>query len=332
MRVIHCQSPEERQDLPQSPALPSFDANQIRMHFADTHLCAISSAGDIRAFCSLWWKETPQLPGHKLGAIGHYASADDESAAGLISAALARLGEQGSTLAVGPMDGNTWRRYRFVTDAGSPQPTFFLEPSNPPDWPRQFELAGFTPLSQYFSALNADLSRIDPRLAPIQSRLAASGVHICSAAGTDLLQQLKRIYHVSRIAFVHNFLYTELPESAFLAQYVPLLPRIQPELILLAKRDSALVGYLFAIPDFAQSAHGVPMDTFLIKTVAILPDPSLRGLGGLLVGLAHQVGHALGYRRCIHALMHQGNASRRISNHYATTMRQYTLYSREIAP
>ena len=37
------------------------------------------------------------------------------------------------------------------------------------------------------------------------------------------MSQLKRIYRVSRIAFAGNFLYTELPEEAFIAQYAGLL-------------------------------------------------------------------------------------------------------------
>jgi hypothetical protein len=90
------------------------------------------------------------------------------------------------------------------------------------------------------------------------------------------------------------------------------------------------VGYLFAVPDLAQAARGEAIDTFLIKTVAILPDPDLRGLGSVLVARAHQQGLRIGFRRCIHALMHESNVSRNISGHYATTMRRYTLYSREI--
>ena len=232
------------------------------------------------------------------------------------------------------MDGNTWRRYRFVTDAGpdEPQePPFFLEPANPPEWPSQFERAGFTRLAEYYSALNSDLERADERIAPVAWRLENAGVRIRSANGSDLSNELKRIYQLSRIAFTRNFLYTELPEQAFLAQYTPLLGRIHPDLLLLAERGAELAGYLFALPDFAQAARGRAMDTFLIKTVAILPDPKLRGLGGLLVAQAHQAGLRLGFRRCIHALMHENNVSRNISSHYATTMRRYTLYGREIA-
>ena len=334
MRVVTVASVQHRSLLDQASGRALFESRQISEHASDAHICAVGPNGEIRAHCSLWWKETPQLPGYRVGAIGHYASVDDAAAEVLLDEALARLRENGCTLAVGPMDGNTWRPYRFVTDAGSDQPQeppFFLEPANPHDWPRQFEGTGFATLAEYYSALNCDLARPDERIEPIAARLEGAGVRIRSALDTDLREQLRRIYQVSRVAFTRNLLYTDLPEEAFVAQYTGLLSRIQSELLLLAEREGELVGYLFAIPDFAQAARGCAIDTFLIKTVAILPEPSLRGLGGLLVGRAQQAGHRLGFRRCIHALMHEDNVSRNISSHYARTMRRYTLYSREIA-
>jgi GNAT superfamily N-acetyltransferase len=335
VRVVALTLPEQRAALPQAVALPVFDSQRIRDHAADEHLCALSLNGEVQAHCSLWWNETPPLSAHKVGAIGHYASVDDEAAAALLEEAVARLREKECTLAVGPMDGNTWRSYRFVTDTGpgEPQePPFFLEPANPREWPRQFERAGFTRLAEYYSALNSDLSRDDGRIDTIVSRFDRADVRIRTPRESELRSELTRIYQVSRIAFTRNFLYTELPEQAFLAQYTPLLSRIQPDVLLLAERGEDLVGYVFAIPDFAQATRGAPIDTFLIKTVAILPEPALRGLGGVLVERAHQAGRQLGFRRCIHALMHEDNVSRNISRHSATTMRRYTLFSREIVP
>jgi GNAT superfamily N-acetyltransferase len=334
MRVVTTASGKERSALMHSPQLARFDPRQIEDHGADEHLCVLGKDGEVRAHCSLWWRQTPALPGHVTGTIGHYASADDEAAAALLEKAVARLREEGSTLAVGPMDGNTWRRYRFATGDGPLQPlepAFFLEPANPPEWPQQFERAGFEKLAEYYSALNSDLARPDERIKPMAARLECAGVRIRAAVGADMHVAPKRIYRVSRVAFARNFLYTELSEEAFVAQYGGLMERIRPELLLLAERECELVGYLFAIPDFEQAARGRTMDTFLIKTVAILPHADLRGLGGVLVSRAQQAGHALGFRRCIHALMHEGNVSRRISGHYAETMRRYTLYSREIS-
>ncbi|HEY2468860.1 MAG TPA: hypothetical protein VGI45_13605 [Terracidiphilus sp.] len=313
--------------------LAPFDAAQLRSHAADVHLCVLGAGGEAQAHCSLWWKRTAELSGHTVGVIGHFATTDEEAAAALLDRAVARLQENGCTLAVGPMDGNTWRRYRLSVGNGlvePSEPSFFLEPVNPPEWPRFFERAGFAPIAEYYSAMNRDLAQTDLRLDVIKVRIEAAGVQIRSAAETDLAEELRRIYEVSRIAFAGNFLYTELAESDFVGQYTPLLQRIRPELILLAERGTELVGYLFGLPDFAQTARGQVIDTFLIKTVAILPEPSLRGLGGLLVGLAHQAGHQLGFRRCIHALMHESNGSRNISRHYAETIRRYALYGMEI--
>jgi GNAT superfamily N-acetyltransferase len=333
MKVVAVVSPQQRSAIVQAPGLAPFSAKQIAGHAADIHLCAVGPAGEICAYCSLWWKETPPLEAHRVGAIGHYASVDDDAAAALLAEAARLLRENGCTMAVGPMDGNTWRRYRFVTDPGpieAAEPPFFLEPANPPGWPCQFERAGFARLAEYYSALNSDLDRHDERIAPIAERLENLGVVVRSSRNTDLHDQLRRIYAVSRISFARNFLYTELSESAFIEQYLPQLDRIQPELLLLAESGDDLAGYLFAIPDLAQAARGQAIDTFIIKTVAILPEPQLRGLGGLLVARAHEAGRRLGYTRAIHALMHKDNVSRNISGHYASTMRTYALYGREL--
>ena len=327
MRIVGVRTSMERMAL---AGAAGFEAGQIDEHGADLHLCALGESGTVEAECSLWWLEAPPLAGARVGVIGHYSSANDEAAALLIEVAIGHLRRQECTLAVGPMDGNTWRKYRFVTELGK-EPSFFLEPANPAAWPAQFLRAGFGPMAEYFSALNTNLALTDARVERHTARLAERGVRIRTAEGENLGEQLGRIYAVSRISFTQNFLYTEIPEEAFRGQYAKILPYVRPDLVLLAERDSELVGYLFAIPDLAQAARGKPIDTFLIKTVAILPDAELRGLGSALVARAHRQGFEAGFSRCIHALMHESNISRNISGHTASTMRRYTLFSREIA-
>jgi GNAT superfamily N-acetyltransferase len=328
IRVDPCSTAAEIARFSATTSLPHFNAGDFDSQRADLHLCALGENGEIQTRCSLWWKESPKHEPHRVGAIGHYAAANDAAAKAVLTEAEKYLREAGCTLAVGPMNGNTWRNYRFVTDQGD-QPPFFLEPTNPPEWPTQFVQAGFLALASYFSAINSDLARSDPRIKASEQKMAAAGVTIRSAH-SDLRQELRGIYGVSRIAFQKNFLYTELPQQDFAAMYEPVLPRTRPELVLIAERHGQCVGYLFAIPDLAQSARGQSIDTFIIKTVAILPEAELRGLGSLLVARAQQVGHGLGFRRCIHALMFENNISLNISRHYASTMRKYTLYSKDL--
>ena len=42
-------------------------------------------------------------------------------------------------------------------------------------------------------------------------------------------EELRRIHHVSIKSFTRNYLYTELPEAAFLSQYLPYKQSIVPE-------------------------------------------------------------------------------------------------------
>lgn len=333
MRVlVHARAAEIERALASAPVaagLPRFNPSDYAAQHADIHLCVYDGENALAAQCSLWWTQVPPYQGRRVGVVGHYASVGNDAAAAVLAAAEERLRNAGCTIAIGPMNGNTWRSYRFVVDAGERTP-FFLEPSNPKGWPAEFERAGFSILASYFSSLNTDLSQSDPRLPVIEKGLADAGVTI-RTANSDLRSELKNIYGVSQISFRKNFLYTEIPESEFVAMYEPVLPVARPELVLLAERDGQCLGYIFAVPDFAQRARGLAIDTFIIKTVAVLPTPDIRGLGTLLVARAQQAGRKLGYRHCIHALMFEDNISRKISGHYASVMRKYALFSKVLS-
>ena len=308
--------------------LPSFDLTVLSSQHADAHLL-VSQNDKITARCSLWWKTTPALAGQSIGYIGHYAAATAGDAASLLEEAKKWLREQGCVLAVGPMDGNTWRRYRLVTDAGK-EPPFFLEPTNPTEWPDHFNNAGFTPLAEYYSALNRNLSYSDPRMARAEKRLKDEGIAIRSFRPNAFLDELKKIYAVSAISFTSNFLYTPLDEASFIAQYQAIEALIDPRFIFIAEHDGKPVGYIFAIPDHAQARRGHQVDTVILKTVAVLPGRASAGLGSVLVDKVHLTAHGLGFRQAIHALMHETNKSRNISGHYAQTIRRYTLFAHRL--
>jgi GNAT superfamily N-acetyltransferase len=229
------------------------------------------------------------------------------------------------------MDGNTWRKYRFVTDPGTESP-FFLEPTNPPEWPVWWRSAGFNPLAEYYSACTDDLTIRDPRLDAAEARMKTAGITIRPLALDQFEQDLARIYDVSVIAFQDNYLYTPLPRDAFLSQYVAVRPHVRPELVLLAEQAGAPIGYVFAIPDYAQAQHDEPVTSIIAKTLAVLPSRTNAGLGAVLLGSVHEAARSLGFTRAIHALMHETNKSRNLSARYAQTIRRYTLFSKRIAP
>lgn len=312
-------------DCAPSPQLAAFDAALIARHRADEHLVAVEN-GEVVARASLWWKETPSMEGAHVGAVGHYSDTGGEAAKVLLDAACGRLRTEGCRIAVGPMDGNTWRRYRFITERGS-EPPFLMEPDNADECPARWQTAGFVPLAEYFSALNEDLSYEDAQVTRAGERLMRAGVTVRALDAARFEEELRRIYEVSVAAFPENFLYTPLPEAEFVAQYAAVRERVRPELVLLAEHEGRAVGYVFAIQDWLR---GVGTDTVIVKTVAVQPGRAFAGLGTWLVALAQIAARELGYRRAIHALMHESNNSRNLSARYAKPFRRYTLYSRTL--
>jgi GNAT superfamily N-acetyltransferase len=284
--------------------------------------------GTVAARCSLWWSSTPTLEGHRLGYIGHYAARDVESAGEILKLACEQLAPH-CALAVAPIDGNTWNRYRLLTERGT-EPLFFLEPDNPDDWPTHFTANGFTPLANYYSALNEDLTRPDPRTGELMRRLTDRGIRLRRMNMDCFEEDLRALYHLALSSFQQNFLYTPISEGDFLAQYAPIRPYLRPELVLVAEKEDRPIGFMLTVPDLLQSRRGQAIDTVILKTVAVDPDHSGGGLGTLLVAACQDEAVRLGYRRAIHALMYEANNSRRISSHTARTIRRYTLFARPL--
>ena len=84
------------------------------------------------------------------------------------------------------------------------------------------------------------------------------------------------------------------------------------------------------MPDAAQAARGEAVDTVVVKTLAVDPEARGAGLGGALVRAVQERARRKGYRRAIHALMHDGNASTRISRRLGRPIRRYALLGREL--
>ena len=307
-------------------SIAGVDASMLSSQDANEHLCT----SDGQARCSLWWDAVPKMENERLGVIGHFEAASLEAGLFVLEQAAARLRERGCTLAVGPMDGNTWRRYRAVTDRGC-EPAFFMEPDHQGFWPAVFEAAGFLPLARYSSSLVDDLSRCDPRVEAVRARMDRAGVRIRNIDLLRVEEDLRAIYQVSRISFARNYLYTETPEEAFLRQYLPFKDRIRPELVLIAERDGQAIGYLFGIPDYAEALRGLPVRTVIAKTLAILPGRQFGGLGLLLTAMLHERALKFGCSRVIHALEHDGKHVGNMSDYFGKVMRRYALYSRRLS-
>jgi len=311
----------------ESPLYQGFLAERLDQEAVNEHLLLLEHDSPV-ARCSLWWQETPKYKQHDLGLIGHYAAQSDEAAQLLLEHALTTLKKQNCSLAVGPMDGSTWRSYRFVTHGDAP--AFLLEPTHPASYPLQWQEAGFEPLAEYFSAMQGALLDSPDLKARLQD-LSDKGISIRSLNKEMLDVELGRIFDLTLQSFTQNFLYTPLGKMEVLAQYKHILPYILKELVLIAEHKNETIAYLFALPDLAQQQRGEKLDTFIIKTLVTHPNYTGQGIATILTALVMQEAKALGFQKVIHALMISDNHSRKISQHYQQKeLRRYALYAKTL--
>lgn len=311
-----------------------FTAEMLEAQQTDTHL--IYLAAEPVARCSLWWTNTPPYNNECVGFIGHFESQNSAATHKLLEEACELLKRQGCTIAIGPLDGTTWRRYRFVTESPLGASAFFLEPTNPAEYPQQWLLSGFMPLAQYTSALQSLLEpdpEIDKRMEKlVNSRLAKAGIGFRSLDVNRLEQELEAIFDISLKSFASNFLYSPISKAEFMVSYQKILPFALPELVLFAELDGQAIGYVFGIPDVLQKQHGETLDTFIIKTLAVLPEHMNKGLGSVLTHLVTQKALGLGFKKAIHALMLETNQSQSISERFSgQVLRRYTLYAKYLS-
>ncbi len=328
MRVRAPASLAEFGACPTADGIPPLALANLVSLAADQHL-VVEDGSIVVARCALWWRNVPDMPGEQPGLIGAYAATSAAAANLLLADACARLEARGCTLAVGPMDGSTWRSYRWITDRGN-EPPFFLEPQHPLEWPGQWRDAGFAALATYHSSVVEDLGRRDEELRRASARLRAQGVSLRMLDAGRWANELARVHALSLASFARNFLYTPLPRDEFLAQYEPLRPVLLPELAWLAEHDGELVGFLFALPDHLERTRGEPARSVIMKTVAVARGRAYAGLGALLGERVQEAATDLGYTRAIHALMHDRNTSAVRSRRNARVIRRYTLFARRL--
>lgn len=307
-----------------------FDPDRIEFDAADQHFAVLDRNDRIKARCSVWWRESAQVNGTPTGTIGHYAATNEKYGGIVLEHACRVLGQRGCELAVGPMDGNTWRRYRFITDRGVARP-FFLEPDNPDEYPIHYQRAGFESLATYVSEINDSIVTRQPALGKLREKMRRNGIEISPIDTHSPDDDLDGIYRVICESFSGAFMYTTLDRGSFRRMYAPLLREVDPRLMLVARQGGEVVGFVFSPPDLVQRTYQDVVDTIVIKTVAVKPGDSYSGLGRILIVDMLQNAIDMGYTAAISALMHVDNRSQKISSDCAGPMRRYELFARDLS-
>ena len=173
------------------------------------------------ARCDLWWLDTPAVDQHRVGLIGRFIAGDAGSARRLLERASGELREAGCTLAIGPMDGDSWHAYRATTRVGT-EPAFALEPSRDESTADWFLDAGFELHARYQSTvMPIDGARIPWRYRLVLPLLTRR-FQLRTIDLDDFDAELERMHQFCLRAFAGNHLYTPIELDDFRALYDPL--------------------------------------------------------------------------------------------------------------
>ncbi|SDX18226.1 hypothetical protein SAMN05444358_103281 [Ruegeria halocynthiae] len=260
----------------------------------------------------------PNWDGIPAATFGNFSCKSSEAGAEILQKGMEKVRSAGIDRIIGPMSGDTWHSYRFVSDSDGSDP-FMMEPTNKPHEPDVFRAAGFAEISRYFSA------RVALQAATASAPPETDGYVLEAWDGSDPEALFRQVFALSTRAFSNNAFYKPISEADFMAMYLPIVPMLKRELILFARRhDGTLAGFLFGIPNYAEGPNPT---SAILKTYASL-EP---GAGRHLAHKFHKTAFGMGFENAIHALIHDDNTSAdRSAAEGATIFRRYTLLGQKL--
>lgn len=261
----------------------------------------------------------PLWNGQPTATLGGFRSRNARSGQEVLSKAIGFARQQGVEQLIGPMEGDSWHSYRFITDTDG-SPPFLMEPNNQAHELEVFMKAGFRQIGSYFSA------RVPLTPESTQRPMPSSEFKVEVWDGKDPEGMFGQVYDLSVNAFAENPFYKTISRNAFMSMYMPLVPLIRKELVLFARKpDGELTGFLFGIPNYseAQTPKSVILKTYASMT---------KGAGRYLWREFHVIAARNGFQTAIHALIHDDNLSAlRSIAEGARVFRRYGLFGLRIA-
>jgi GNAT superfamily N-acetyltransferase len=304
-------------DAPEEPIAPGTECLMSR------------AAGRVVARCTLHTADDLAGAAGRSGMVGHYEALDNAAGAALLSHASALLIGRGAARVLGPMNGNTWMRYRLALprteDERRFEPDLFPgEPRNPPEYPDHFEAAGFEVAARYESRIDVDLAADPADVEAVAEGCRSRGIRVRSIDLGRYDEELGMLHALSLEAFRENIYYSPIEAAEFHRMYAPLRERLVADLVLVAEdADGRPCGFQLTYPDPASPTR------VIVKTVAVSPAERGIGLGHHMLDVLRRRARALGCRSVIHALMFVGNRSMRMSaRQRSEVFRRYALYQR----
>lgn len=278
-----------------------------------------------------YFEDTPKLNGKYIGTIGEFICENKIYGIKLIEKCEEILKEKGKEFIVGPMNMNTWHKYRVLKYTNGDN-LFVLENVNPITDNEIFLEAGFKEICTYTSTKGELKDNYNSKsLDLLEEKITENNIVIRKFDKNNYKNDLKKIYNISINSFEKNPFYTKIPEEEFLKQYEGYINMCDEDFILIAEKDRKEIGFAFCIPDFNEIKEKGKVETIIMKTVAVLPEYREYAIGNVLFKKIANIAQNKGFKKWIFAFMYSNNSSQKMAKRNKTEkIREYVLYGKEI--
>ena len=261
--------------------------------------------------------------GSRYGAIESPAQITTEAALSQITQAEEWLKSRGANRVYAPMGRSTWYPYR-ATFSKSREPFFYGETNFDPN---VWIAAGYTIAARYISSSAENRAQIQSALHR-KIRLEKLGWR-AEIYDSNQKNILKSCHQIANKAFSSAFCFQPIMWEEFRAMYQPLLLKIDPRLVLIARSPEGNIrGFCLSYPDI----NNPSLQRFVLKTLAVDPEFAGQGIGSWLTGEAHAQAEKIGLvGGGIHAYMWSGSHSQSISSHAGSVIREYALFEKDLS-
>ena len=283
------------------------------------------------AKATCYFENTPIVNNKNIGCIGGFETEDRKAGVEILNKCEEILKEKNVSLIVAPMNGNTWKKYRTMKYTNGDD-LFLLENVNPMEHNEILIEAGFEEIDTYTSTKGfiKDAYRSEA-LDLAEENLKNENIIIRNFNKENYIEDLKKIFNVSKQSFTRNPFYTPIEEEDFLKQYEQYVAMCDEELILIAEKDGEEIGFVFCVPNFNEAKEGKKIETLILKTIAVLPEYEYLAIGNVLLNKISKVAETKGFLKWIFAFMYSNNTSQKMAKRNGTeVIREYALYGKEL--
>jgi GNAT superfamily N-acetyltransferase len=282
--------------------------------------------------------------GKPFGMLGFFEAINNQDAVNLLfDNAVSWLKENGAGRIIGPMNGDTWHKYRI--NAGPfDKPPFLMEPYNKDYYEKLWLDYGFQKLEEYYSSFVEDVAAAKKNTDRFTKRVLSRGYKLRPINMSMFEKELAVIYKISTEIFAGNFLYTHISLDEFLSLYNGVESILDKDFIwFMQSRQEEDIGFVFAFPDRMHAVRSMKgkrnlaaklrffclknrTDTINIKSLGIVPAYQRTGAAVALMNCIYGKTLEKGYTRNNLCLIRKGNPSGRMDGGQGKILRRYHLY------